>query len=152
MTKRAALAIGMGGLVAGTIDIAQALILFGWQVPLGISAALIGGHAVRAGPLVPLWILGLILHYGIATTWTAAFYVASRHLPFMTEHPLVCGLLYGIVVELCMSYIVLPLSALHAAGPYQLKSILLGLSVHMITVGLPIAYTVRYFTRNRSTP
>jgi hypothetical protein len=152
MTKRAVLAIGVGGLVAGTVDITQALILFGWRVPLGISAALVGHNAVHNGPLVPLWILGLLLHFGIATTWTAAFYIASRQLPFMTEHPLVCGLLYGMVVELCMSYIVLPLSALHAAGPYDLQSILLGLSVHMVTVGLPIAYTVRYFTRNRSTP
>jgi hypothetical protein len=152
MTKRAILAIGVGGLVAGTVDITQALILFGWRVPMSIAAALIGIHAVHTGPYVPIWSLGLLLHYGIATTWTAAFYVASRQLPFMTEHPLVSGLLYGMVVELCMSYIVLPLSALHAAGPYDLKSILLGLTVHMVTVGLPIAYTVRHFTRNRSTP
>jgi hypothetical protein len=145
MKQNALRAIGAGGLIAGTLDIAQALLLFGWHVPLGISAALIGKAAERAGPIVPVYILGLVLHYGIATTWTAAYYLASRKLTFMTEHPLVCGLLYGMVVECTMSYIVLPLSALHAVGPYDLKNVLLGLGVHMITIGLPIAYSVRRF-------
>jgi len=150
MKKNALLTIGAGGLIAGTIDIAQALFLFGWRVPLGISAALIGKTAERAGPLVPVYILGLALHYGIATTWTAAYYLASRKLTFMTEHWIVCGLLYGLVVEICMSYIVLPLSALHAVGPYELKDVLLGLGVHMFSIGLPIAFTVRWFGRSPS--
>jgi hypothetical protein len=46
-----------------------------------------------------------------------------------------------------MSYIVLPLSALHSRGPYELKDVLLGLVVHMIVIGLPIAYTVRRFAK-----
>lgn len=145
MKKNALRAIAAGGLIAGTLDISQALLLFGWRVPLGISAALIGNAAERAGTLVPVYILGLVLHYGIATTWTTAYYLASRKLTFMTEHPLVCGLLYGMVVECVMSYVVLPLSALHAVGPYELKAVLLGLGVHMITIGLPIAFSVRRF-------
>lgn len=145
MHKNAVRAIGAGGLIGGTIDIAQALILFGWRVPLGISAALIGQTAERAGPLVPVYILGLVLHYGIATTWTTAYYLASRKLTFMTEHWVVCGLLYGMVVELCMSYVVLPLSALHATGPYELHDVLLGVGVHMFSIGLPIAFSVRRF-------
>ncbi|HZR57791.1 MAG TPA: hypothetical protein VFA74_13030 [Terriglobales bacterium] len=35
-------------------------------------------------------------------------------LGFLKEHPLICGLFYGAAVELVMSLIVLPLSALHA--------------------------------------
>ena len=145
MKKHALVAIGAGGLIAGTTDIAQALILFGWRVPLSISAALIGPQAAHGGPLFPIYVLGIILHYCIATTWTAAYYAASRKLTFMTEHWVVCGLLYGMVVECVMSYVVLPLSALHAVGPYELKDVLLGLGVHMITIGLPIAFTVRRF-------
>jgi hypothetical protein len=73
------------------------------------------------------------------------YYAASRRLTFMTEHPLVCGLLYGITVELVMTYIVLPLSALRARGPYELHDVLLGLGVHMVVIGLPISYSVRRF-------
>jgi hypothetical protein len=59
----------------------------------------------------------------------------------------VCGLFYGMAVELVMSYIVLPLSALHARGPYRLHDVLLGLIVHMVVVGLPISFSVRRFAR-----
>ncbi len=63
------------------------------------------------------------------------------------QYPLVCGLFYGIAVELVVSYIVLPLSAFHATGPYELYDILLGLVVHLIVVGLPISFTVRRFAK-----
>ena len=153
MKKNALLTIGAGGLIAGTIDIAQAFFFFGRRVPLGISAALIGQAAERAGPQVPIYVLGLLLHFSIATTWTTAYYLASRKLTFMTEHPVVCGLLFGLVVECCMSYLVLPLSALHATGPYELHDVLLGMGVHMVTIGLPIALTVSWFARGtRSAP
>jgi hypothetical protein len=57
----------------------------------------------------------------------------------------VWGLFYGIAVELAMSYIVLPLSALHARGPYELHDVLLGLVVHIVVVGLPISFSIRRF-------
>ena len=56
-----------------------------------------------------------------------------------------CGLFYGAAVELVMNLVVLPLSALHARGPYELHDLILGLVVHMVVVGLPIAYSVRRF-------
>jgi hypothetical protein len=59
----------------------------------------------------------------------------------------VCGLFYGIAVELVMSYIVLPLSALHARGPYDLREVLQGLLVHMVVIGLPISFSVRRFAK-----
>ena len=46
-----------------------------------------------------------------------------------------------------MSYVVLPLSALHARGPYELHDVLQGLLVHMVVVGLPISFSVRRFGR-----
>jgi len=141
-------AILLTGLIAGTIDIAQALIQFGLGTPYGIAAALLGHDAV-AGRGPALWILGMALHFFIATTATAIYYLASRRLAFLTEHPLVCGLVYGMAVENVMNLVVLPLSALHATGPYELHDLLNGIITHMITVGLPIAYGLRYFTRKR---
>jgi hypothetical protein len=149
VASRAVQAIVFTGLIAGTIDIAQALIQFGLGTPFSIAAALLGRPAVAArGPA--LWVLGMFLHYLIATTATAIYYTASRRLAFLLEHPLVCGLLYGMAVENFMNLVVLPLSALHAAGPYELHDLLNGIATHMITVGLPIAYGLRYFTRSRA--
>ena len=65
----------------------------------------------------------------------------------MPDHPPVCGLFFGMAVELVMSYVVLPLSALQARGPYRLHDILVGLIVHMIVIGLPVAYSIRVFSR-----
>ena len=72
---------------------------------------------------------------------------ASRRLRFLTEYPLVCGLFYGMAVENVMNLVVLPLSALHARGPYELHDLILGLVVHAIVIGLPISYSVRWFAR-----
>jgi Na+/alanine symporter len=141
--KSALLAIGAGGGIAGTLDLAQACILFGWHIPLVIAGGLLGRQAFRAG--VGTYVLGVLLHFFIAFSVAAIYYAASRKLGFMTEHPVVCGLFYGIAVELVMSFIVLPLSALHARGPYKLHDVLLGLLVHMVVVGLPISFSVRRF-------
>ena len=65
----------------------------------------------------------------------------------MKAHPLVCGLFFGAAVEEVMSLVVLPLSALHARGPYALRELILGLLVHMIVVGLPISFSVRRFAK-----
>ena len=139
------LAIAVGGGIAGTLDLLQACILFGWDIPRVIAAGLLGRQAIHGG--VATYILGVCLHFFIACSATAIYYAASRKLIFLTQHPLVCGLFYGIAVELVMSYIVLPLSALHARGPYELKDVLLGLGVHMVVVGLPISFSARRFAK-----
>ena len=146
-SKRGALpAIVAGGLIAGTLDLAQALVLFGRRVPFGIAAGLVGPQIAHRGG-AGIYILGIVLHFFIASSATAIYYGASRKLTFLIEHPIVCGLFYGIAVELVMSYVVLPLSALHARGPFELHDIILGIVVHMFTVGLPISLSVRRFAR-----
>lgn len=144
--KRNALsAIAAGGLIAGTLDLTQAFILFGAKVPLAVAGGLLGPQAFQGG--AGTYVLGVCLHFFIAFSATAVYYAASLRLGFLKEHPLVCGLFYGIAVELVMSYIVLPLSALHARGPYELHDVLQGLLVHMIVVGLPISFSVRRFAK-----
>ncbi|MGD0760626.1 MAG: hypothetical protein ABR921_17130 [Candidatus Sulfotelmatobacter sp.] len=139
------MAIVAGGLIAGTLDLTQAFILFGRRVPLVIAAGLLGRPALHGGAAT--YALGVLLHFFIAFSATAVYYAASRRLAFLKEHPLVCGLFYGIAVELVMGYIVLPLSALHDRGPYELHDVLQGLIVHMVMVGLPISFSVRRFAK-----
>jgi Na+/alanine symporter len=143
--SNAALAIAVGGGIAGTLDLLQACILFGWKIPLVIAAGVLGSQALHGG--VGTYVLGVLLHFFIACSAAAVYYAASRRLRFLTEHPLVCGLFFGAAVEEVMSLIVLPLSALHARGPYQLHDLILGLLVHMVVVGLPISFSVRRFAK-----
>jgi len=142
--RNALLAIGVGGLIAGALDITQAIILFGKEVPLVIAAGVLGKGALRGG--AGTYALGLFLHFFIATSVATIYYVASRRLKFLAEHWIVCGLFYGAAVDQVMALIVLPLSALHAAGPYKLHDLLLGIIVHSVVIGLPISFSVRRFT------
>jgi hypothetical protein len=66
-------------------------------------------------------------------------------MQFLSQHAWVCGLFFGIAVDLTMSLIVLPLSGLHATGPYQYRGLVQGLLVHMVLVGLPISFSVSRF-------
>jgi hypothetical protein len=143
--RKAFLAIGIGGLVAGALDLTQACLLFGARIPLVIAGGLLGRDALHGGAAT--YALGVLLHFFIALSAAAVYYLSSRKLVFMREYPLVCGLFFGAAVEIVMGYVVLPLSALHARGPYDLSGILLGLGVHMVVVGLPIAYSVRRFAK-----
>lgn len=144
--KSAFMAIAVGGLIGGTLDLAQACLLFGRQIPLIIAAGLLGDSAIHGGPTI--YLLGIALHFFIALSAAAVYYAASRKLKFLYEFPLVCGLFFGAAVEEVMSLVVLPLSALHARGPYELKDLILGLSVHMVVIGLPISFSVWKFGRS----
>src|SRR6202047_4977490 len=105
--RNALLAIAVGGGIAGTLDLLQACILFGWDIPLAIAAGLLGRQAFQGG--VGTYILGVLLHFFIACSAAAVYYATSRKLRFMTEHPLVCGLFFGAAVQEVMNLIVLPL-------------------------------------------
>ncbi len=122
--SNALLAIAVGGTVAGALDLTQACILFGWDIPLAIAGGLLGRQAFHGG--VGTYVLGVVLHFFIACSAAAVYYAASRKLEFLTEHPLVCGLFFGAAVEEVMNLVVLPLSALHARGPYTLHDLILG--------------------------
>ena len=143
--RNALLAIAVGGGIAGTLDLTQACILFGWNIPLVIAGGLLGRQAFHGG--VGTYVLGVLLHFFIAFSAAAVYYATSRRQAFLTEHPLVCGLFFGAAVEEVMNLIVLPLSALHARGPYRLHDLILGLLVHMVVVGLPISFSVRRFAK-----
>jgi hypothetical protein len=88
--RNALLAIAVGGIIAGTLDLTQAFVLFGAGVPRVVAAGLLGPEAVRGG--VGTYVLGVFLHFSIALSAAAIYYAASRKLSFLKEHALVCGL------------------------------------------------------------
>lgn len=137
--RKAVLAIAAGGLIAGTLDLGETLVVFGAKSPLTIAAGLLGQSAFHGGAAI--YILGVLLHYLIVFSAAAIYFAASRRLHFLIEHRLICGLFFGLAIDTVMRLVVLPLSALHSRGPYQYHDLVLGLVVHMVLVGLPIAFT-----------
>jgi hypothetical protein len=143
--SKAVLAIFVGGLIAGALDLTAAFLTFGLNAPRAIAGGLLGPTALHGG--TGTYVLGVLLHFFIACSAAAIYYAASRALGFMTEHAVVCGVFYGIGVFLVMNLVVLPLSALHVKGPYQLRGLIQGLLVHMICIGLPIGLSVTRFSK-----
>jgi hypothetical protein len=131
----------IGGAVAGILDITSAFITGGAQVPRGIAGGLLG-PSVRNSTGIGEWILGLAIHFFIAFSAATVYSLASRILPFLKHHFVVCGMFYGIAVFLVMYLVVMPLCAFHFRGPYTLHGLIQGIVVHMLLIGLPIGFSL----------
>lgn len=132
----------VGGAIAGTLDQISAFISLGWNVPRVDAAGLLGPQVIH-GSETWVWILGLALHFFIAFSAAAIYCLASRQLEFLKDHFLVCGLFYGIAVFLVMYLVVMPLCAFHYKGPYTLHTLIEGIVIHMLLIGLPISFSLR---------
>jgi hypothetical protein len=140
-----------GGLIAGTLDITAACV-YSWErgnvTPVRvfqfIASGVLGTEAF-AGGAKPA-ILGLALHYLIATGAAAIFYFVSRKWLFLIEQPILSGLLYGIPVYAFMNFIVVPLSQVQQR-PQPISARIINLVILMFCIGLPIAIIVRRFAR-----
>ena len=140
-----------GGLIAGTLDICAAF-LTAWLragvSPIGllqyVASGALGPAAFQGG--IKTALIGLALHFLIATIWTVIFYLASRKWLFLIEKPIQFGLLYGIAVYLMMTFVVVPLSRV-TPRPATISGRTIGILTIMFCVGLPIALIVRRFSR-----
>ena len=147
--SRAVPAIFFAGLACGVLDISAAFLTWALQgvgpgrILRGIASALIGPQAFQGRGATAA--LGLALHFLIAFSAAAVFYVASRRIPFMTARPILAGVLYGVCVYFVMYWIVMPLSKLHPN--HTLKPSIIAIVTHIVCVGLPIALVVRRFSR-----
>jgi hypothetical protein len=152
-SSRAFLAIFWAGLVCGVLDISQAF-LASWllrgsrpsRVLQSVASGLLGPDSFKGGAASAT--LGALLHFFIAFTVAAVFYLASRKLTFLIQRPVFWGMIYGELVFLFMNYIVIPLSAIHRVPPLKgnLGLILTGPIGHLFLVGLPIALIVRRYS------
>ncbi len=140
-------AILIGGAIAGTLDLTYAIGFSAWRgvAPIrilqSVASGLLGAPAFEGG--VATAALGLALHFGIALLWASTFYLASRWISFLTRHPVIAGLFYGLLIYAVMNLVVLPLSAFPRKVTFPLLVLVTGILVHMFCIGLPIALALR---------
>jgi hypothetical protein len=140
----AAAAILGATLVAGALDITAAIVQ--WQfkgVPAirilqSVAAGVLGRDATKGGAATAA--LGLLLHFLIMSGIAMTFYIVSRRMPVLTKRWIACGLAYGVAVYLVMSFVVVPLSAFPGSVVSSPAEFIKGVLVHMVCVGLPIAF------------
>ena len=141
-------AILTAGLVVGVLDISSAFVIWwqrgvGWRRGLqGIAAGLLGANSYDGG-LVTAG-LGLALHFFVAFVVVSVFYLASRKIEFLTNHPVVSGVVYGIGVYIVMYWFVLPTA--FPAFRHRLWNEALALAIHISLIGLPCALIMRRYS------
>jgi hypothetical protein len=141
-------AIFVGGLITGALDMTYAMLMYSPKAPLLIPQHIAGGilgvnH--QLGGEVGTTILGFVCHFTIALGAATVFYLASRRWSYLTQQPLISGMVFGACVYLVMHFVVLPLSALppaHWVWQRQIPEFIW----HWFGVGLPISLSVRHYT------
>jgi hypothetical protein len=145
--RRALRFVLAGGAVAGTLDITYACTF--WAVKRGVpaqrimqsvAAGLLGEASFTGGGATAA--LGLALHYSIAISMAAVYYLVARRWTLLWLRPVACGVAYGLLLFGIMNYIVVPLSAARP-GSKDPVWIALSIVVHAFLIGVPIALFVR---------
>ena len=140
-------AILIGGATAGACDITYAITFWAFRgvsatrVLQSVASGLLGAPAFNGGAATAA--LGLVLHFCIAFSAAAIFYLAARALPALTRRAFLYGVLYGLAIYAVMNLIVLPLSAFPRKVTFALLATTTGLFVHMFLIGVPISLIVR---------
>lgn len=141
-------AIVTGGLIAGALDLAYAILVYSPTKPIligqTIASGVLGSQSYEQG--MPSAALGVLLHFVIALGAATVYYLASRKLPILIRRPVLCGMVYGALVYVFMHAVVLPLSAVshsHTPIAYQVCEFI----EHWFFVGLPIALSVHRYSR-----
>jgi uncharacterized membrane protein YagU involved in acid resistance len=75
------------------------------------------------------------------------FYAASRKFSSLTQHAVVSGLLYGIVVYIFMYWVVMPLA--FPTAHHSMSRDVTAVIIHIILIGLPISLVVHRFSNGK---
>ena len=140
----------LGGLVVGILDMLFAFTFYGLFLgvpPLrifqSVASGVLGPTAARAGG-VKTFLLGILLHFVVATCIATVYFLAARLLPILIRYAVLSGLIYGMVAYFGMKYLVMPLSAIGQRGTIpRLPILLTELVGHAVLVGLPLGLLVR---------
>ena len=139
-----------GGLVVGILDMLFAFTFYGLILgapPLrifqAVASGLLGRAAANEGG-VKTFVLGILLHFVVASCIATVYYLATRIFPALLRHAVISGLIYGVIAYLGMNYTVVPLSARgRSSEPLQMRIFLTEIIGHAFLVGLPLGLLAR---------
>ena len=148
--------IFLSGLIAGTLDILAALVIYDFilqkttsiKILQSIASGIFKKDAYSGGSQMALY--GLLIHYFIALTFAWFYFTIYPYFNFLKKNTLLSGVLYGIFVWIIMNLVVLPtffplLPEKHLDFPLILSILIL-----IFCIGIPIAsITRKYYSFNR---
>lgn len=144
----------LAALAVGTLDIGEVMIV-SWlrggaplKILQTIAAGIYGKESFQGGTRTML--IGLALHFFIATVVVAVYFLASRKLAFLNRHPILTGAVYGVGVYLFMNFVVLPLAGM--PPKFTTFSVVNQLFCHVVLIGIVTGLFARgQYTETRET-
>jgi uncharacterized membrane protein YagU involved in acid resistance len=136
-------AILLGGLIAGTLDVGAAALINGRSplvILLVIASGLLGKASFQGG--MPAAALGLVLQWLMSLIIAAIYVLASNRIPELKQHWIAGGLAYGAGIFVVMNYVVVPLSEIGRIPQFTWWT-LGGNILAMLGFGLLIAFFAR---------
>lgn len=113
-----------------------------WQF---VASAIVGGAAFASPNYA---ILGFAMHFAISIVWASIYaWAAFGPMPALARAPVISGLLYGVVVMLGMT-ILLMIQHVGPPGVPDPGTLLKSLVAHTVFFGLPIALYVSRAARS----
>ena len=145
--------IFLSGLIAGTLDILAAVIIYAVilekttavKILQSIASGIFKKEAYTGGPQM-VW-YGLGLHYVIAFIFAWFYFIIYPYLPFLKKNFILSGVLYGIFVWIIMNLIVLPIAFPLLPEKHFDFPLILSMLILIVCIGLPIASITRKFYR-----
>ena len=142
--RNIAIAILLGGLIAGTVDVGAAVLMSGKDAVFilqFIAAGLIGKTASFQGGTATA-VLGLVLQWVMSLIIAAIYVLASLRLGWLRRTWVAAGLAYGVVVFVVMNYVVRPLSAIGGVPHFKPLSFAENMAA-MLLFGVIVAFFAR---------
>ncbi len=133
------------GLLAGALDITAAIVT-NLQVPARVVLQSVAsgwqGRAAYQGGWPTAW-LGLASHFAIMLVIAVIFVAAAAAFPALRRFWIPVGAVFGVAVWMALAFVVVPMSASPLTPPADLLAALKPIAVHIVAVGLPIAWVAR---------
>ena len=144
MTQHTLITILWAGFLVGCLDLGAASLnffLLTKKNPINvlyfIASGLLGKSAFEGG--VGIAALGAALHFVIAYSWTALFFLLSSRFSFLATYPILTGIVYGGCIWVVMNIVVLPLSQI-GLRPFNPTQALINAGILMVCIGIPLAF------------
>ena len=142
------------GLIAGTLDILAACISAYIQRGSSperllqfVASGLFGPDAFTGG--ISMAIVGLVMHFMIAISWTSLFYLLYPRLSLLRKNKIVAGIIYGAFVWVIMNLVILPYTNI-PKSPFNLTSAAIGMVILMLMIGMPNSFRApKYYQDGR---
>lgn len=144
------------GLVAGALDIIGACIsaylkteTTPIQVLRYIGSGGVDPKTISSPALLAL--LGLLIHFFIAISFTFLFFTLAKQIPALVKYPIPIGILYGIFVWAAMRFVILANLSRHTQKPIEgseaMKNAAIAAGILVVCVGIPVALLAKRYVR-----